>query len=163
MNKQYITLESSTTSYSIVLDELLLDDHTELFLNVSNIYNNMLVLYMRIDWGDAHTQIYENDIYVIDEKDVNALTYNPVLSKPYSHQYYPSDKALYKSLTAQVAVGYSNGDTNLFTLPIKIRTYDYFESIYDLELHSLDIIPSYPQKLKYSFIEKKNNYLVSMQ
>lgn len=163
MNKFEIVLESSSTAYQLTLDETLIDDHTEVSFNISNIYSNVLPLYLKIDWGDGNSEIHENDIYTLSKKDVNVLTYNPIFGKSYNHQYYPSDSSLYKCLTAQLLIHYSNGENNWFIIPFKIRTYDYFESIYDLDLYSTDIIPTYPQKIKYSFIENKNGYLVDMQ
>jgi len=163
MNKQTISLDSSTTSYNSILSEVILDDHSELSFNLSNVYGGVLPLYLKIDWGDLNSEVYENDVYVVDRNDVNALTYNPVLNKTYSHEYYPSDNSLYKSLSAQILVSYSNGDYNWFIVPIKIRTHDYFESIYDMDLHSVNVIPTYPQKIEYSIVEKKNNYLVTIQ
>lgn len=163
MNNYNLTLESSSSSLSAILDETVLQDHTTLSLDVSGIFDKIIPLYLKIDWGDGSSEIHDNDIYVIDRKDVNALSYSPIFSKVYKHEYYPSENSLYKSLSAQILIGYSDGGYNWTVIPIKIRTYDYFESIYDLELQNIAIIPTYPEKIEYSLVEKKNNYLLQLQ
>jgi hypothetical protein len=164
MNTRTLILSSSSSNLQIVNDKVALDDHTSLFLNISKLFDKVIPLYMEIDWGDgSNIELYENDMYVIDRKDVNALTYSPIFSKIYNHEYYPSDKALYKNLSAQILVNYANGGKYWNVIPIEIRSYDFFESLLDVKLENIAIVPNYPEKNKYFLKESKNGYLIELQ
>ena len=162
MNTYNLTLSSSDTDYTSIVPTLYLDDHTKLILNVSRLSEKVLPIFLKVDWGDGNDNIYDNDIYVQSRDKVNIFTISPVLTDTYFKEYYPSETSLYKSLTAQVLVDYSNGDKTWIKIPIRIRTYDYFESIYDMTLTNTNILPLSTNNKEHQVIIDAGGFLVEL-
>jgi hypothetical protein len=97
---------------------------------------------MKIDWGDGTSEIFDNNIYNINRFNTNISKISPLLISTYEHEYHPSSTSLYKELSSQFLINYANGDYNWFILPIRIRTYDFFESIYDTKILNTSIVVS---------------------
>jgi hypothetical protein len=163
MNTETITLSSNSTNLKTITSEYNLDDVTELNISFSNIDESSMPLYMIIDWGDGVIETFDNNIIQTNLNNINNFNYNPLFTNTYNHEYYPSNYALYKSLSAQILIKYSNSDETWFILPFKIRTYDYFESIYDLEFMNFNILPGENYPKQYQFITQKDRYLVELR
>ncbi len=141
MNIYTLNLSSNSTSYITHLEQLEFDDFTRLTLDLSNIVEPVLPVYVKIDWGIGNSTLYDNNIYRTGSNQINILKYSPILTNTYYNDYYPSETALYKSLSGQVLIRYSNGDITYIVIPIRIRTYGYSESIGDLTLINTNILP----------------------
>lgn len=163
MNNYSINLSSTSSSSIQTLPVIEFDDHTTLNVDFSQVSESILPIYLKINWGDGSEEISDvNNIYT-SNGEVNPLKFSPILSKIYSHEYYPSGNSLYKSLTAQFLVEYSDGNYCWFIQPIEIRTYDYFESIEDLLIMNVySTLDQYNSK-EYHFKTLKDGYLVEMQ
>jgi len=110
-----------------------------------------------IDWGDTPPEVYDISNIYNSSNIILTSTSQPLLGT-YTHEYFPSSYALYKSLFAQILVNYSNGNYCWFIIPIKIRTYDYFESIYDMTLINTNILPSERNLKEHQFITAVGGY-----
>lgn len=162
MNSYSISLSSNTTSMVKHLSTLKFDDFTQLSIDISNISEKILPMYITIDWGDGkELEIYDNNIYVKGRVN-NPLKLSPVLLRSYNYNYYPSSHALYKSLSAQVLINYINGDESWFVIPIQIRTYDYLESLGDLKLLNTNILPISGNPVEYQLMATKNNQIIEL-
>ena len=163
MNTQTITISSNSTNLKIITPEHNFDDVTNLNMSFDNIDESSMPLYMIIDWGDGVIETFDNNIIQTNLNNINNFNYNPLFTNTYNHEYYPSNYALYKSLSAQILIKYSNSDEAWFIIPLKIRTYDYFESIYDIKLTNFNILPSDNGLKQYQFITHKDQYLVELR
>jgi hypothetical protein len=65
-------------------------------------------------------------------------------------------------MTAQFLIKYTNKDTTLITIPIEIRSADYFESVYDMKMISTHILPEDGFKT-HKFLTSKGNYVVEVE
>lgn len=162
MNTVTVALTSSLTDYIRVLPMLVMDDYTKLTLNLDGLTEKVIPVYLKIDWGDGTSETHNNNIYKATRSEQNALTFNPIFAESKTKEYYPSETCLYKCLTAQVFVNYANGDNNWHLIPIKIRTYDYFESIYDLTLDNTDILPIEGNPKAHQFITEVGRVAIEM-
>jgi len=162
MNTVTVSLTSSLTDYMRVLPTLVMDDHTKLTLNLEGLTEKVIPVYLKIDWGDGTSETHNNNIYNTARLEQNALVFNPIFAEYKTKEYYPSETCLYKCLTAQVFVNYANGDNNWHLIPIKIRTYDYFESIYDLKLDNTSILPTELNPKTHQFITKMGRVAIEM-
>ena len=138
MNTYSLSLTSTSSSAIVVIPEIKMEDYSQLTISLANIYERTLPIYMKIDWGDGDVQIYNNNIY--DSAINSIIRYSPLLTNVYTKQYYPSATSLYKTLSAQLLINYSDGHYSWFIIPLKIRTYDYFDSIGDIKLQNTSII-----------------------
>jgi hypothetical protein len=142
MNTYTVTISSASSNVIETLPQIDLEDFTELSLNISNVYSKVIPIFIKIDWGDGVQILYDNDVYTTTTADtINTSNYNTVLNTIYSSKIYPSPTTLYKNLHAQLYISYSNGDYSWFKLPISVRTNDFFESIGDLKLVNVNILP----------------------
>lgn len=93
------------------------------------------------------------------------LTYSQqvLLNNVYDHTYYPSEKSLYRELSAQIYVEYCTGDYNWFIIPLRIRIYDYFESVYDMDLIHTNIIPLANTPKEHQFLTNFGNYCIELR
>ena len=81
------------------------------------------------------------------------------MQQEYSFDYYPSTTHTYKRTKVQFLIEYTNNNKSLITLPIEIRSSDYFESVGDIKMISTHVIPEDNIKL-HKFITDKYNYIV---
>jgi hypothetical protein len=88
--------------------------------------------------------------------------FSKILQDTYSFEYYPSKTATYKKMTAQFLIKYTNKNTTLITIPIEIRSADYFESVYDMKMISTHILPEDGFKT-HKFLTSKGNYVVEVE
>lgn len=165
MNFKTIALSSNSSNYFEVLAEVQLEDMTTIYLNLSGITESTLPLNLKIDWGNNDPQFYDNNTYKKYRTDsiLNEILYgkfSSILTQNYENIYYPSETSLYKSLSAQVYIQYGNGDASWFIIPIKIRTSDYFESIYDLKLINSIFLPLTSNTKKHIFTTSKDGYII---
>jgi hypothetical protein len=121
-----------------------------------------LPIFMKIDWGDGSYNTYDNDVFVKSRDKINIFKISPILTNTYIKEYYPSDSALYKNLTAQILIEYSNGDHTWVTIPINIRSYDYFESIYDLNIVNTNILPVSSNSLAYQLKTSEGGFIIEL-
>jgi hypothetical protein len=126
-------------------------------------YEGVGPISMRIDWGDGTMDFYDNNINQQESTVVNTFNISPLFITTYEHVYYPSSTSLYKSLSCQILIKYSNFDQSWYTIPIRIRTYDYFESIYDLKLINTNILPYNNNPKQHQLRAEVGNYLLEVR
>lgn len=163
MNTYTLSLSSPTTNYIYVHPLIEFDDHTRLTILLDSINEIILPMFLTIDWGDGIVESYDNDLYQQGRTKVNVFKFSSVLTETYTKEYYPSETTLYKNLTAQVLIDYTNGDAVWFLIPIQIRTSDYFESIYDLKLINTNILPYEGNPTSHQFITEKGGYGIELR
>ncbi len=163
MNIYTLNLSSNSTSYITHLEQLEFDDFTRLTLDLSNIVEPVLPVYVKIDWGIGNSTLYDNNIYRTGSNQINILKYSPILTNTYYNDYYPSETALYKSLSGQVLIRYSNGDITYIVIPIRIRTYGYSESIGDLTLINTNILPIENNVSEHQLKTSVNGYVIDLR
>lgn len=165
MNSYSISLSSNSPEYTFVNDELYMEDFTSLTLNLSAIDESLTPLYLKIDWGDGVLDVFDNELYKNYREssifpELLAGKFSSLLQNTYTHEYYPSSNSLYKSVSAQILLEYCDGSINWFILPLKIRTYDYFESIYDIKLVNTNILPESGNPKEHQFITSKDGFVI---
>lgn len=130
MNTYTLELSSNTTNYVEDLDPINLEDHTSFTLNMENLYNGVIPTYVVVDWGDGTVETFNNDIYGTQyDNQLKFFNYNPIFTDLHTHEYYPSATSLYKDMTLQVLVHYSNQEESYFSGDIRIRSYDLVEAV----------------------------------
>ena len=166
------TLSISTNKGQIdsklILDPIELFDTTSFTLNILNIYSDIFPNYVGIDWGD-NTAVLEPDIKI--HRDYRTESIFPEIQQggapvflvnTYTHNYLPSKYALKKSLIFKLNIGYITGETTQLSAPINVRTNSYYESVDDLELIGLDLLDTTNNSSRFTFLTKKDNYIVQM-
>jgi len=164
MNTKSIVLSTNSSSYVEVMDTLILNDATTLTVFLGDVYEDVLPLSLKINWGDDNILYYDNDLYknYRNESVINEIIYgkfSKLLQQEYSFDYYPSTTHTYKRTKVQFLIEYTNNNKSLITLPIEIRSSDYFESVGDIKMISTHVIPEDNIKL-HKFITDKYNYIV---
>jgi hypothetical protein len=164
MNTKSIVLSTNSSSYVEVMDTLILNDATTLTVFLGDVYEDVLPLSLKINWGDDNILYYDNDLYknYRNESVINEIIYgkfSKLLQQEYSFDYYPSTTHTYKKTKVQFLIEYTNNNKSLITLPIEIRSSDYFESVGDIKMISTHVIPEDNIKL-HKFITDKYNYRV---
>jgi hypothetical protein len=163
MNTYTITLSSGSTTDNHTLSTHQLIDFTRLTLNLENIYSFTIPSQLIINWGDGQQQLFDNDLYkILDRYEINVFNSNPLLISKYSHDFSPSDKFLYKELTIQILILYTNGDYSSISIPIIIRTNDFFESIYELSLKESILLPDTNNPQKYILKTSLSNQIFEL-
>jgi hypothetical protein len=163
MNLKVISLQSANTSTIETLELVELYDHTKITLNLDNIYDGTIPVFVKIDWGDGDSITIDNDIFNYPDRiNLNIFNPNPILTTPYSHEYYPSKNSLYLFLTLQVLIYYSDSNYNLFTIPIQIRTNDFFEAIEDIKLIGVNILPYSYNPKQYQLKASVNQQIIEI-
>ncbi len=162
MNKYTIELTSTTSEHTQILPEVSLSDHTELSIDLNGVDEKILPIYVTIDWGDGNRESHDNNVYIQGRENINIFKQNPVLSNIYTNQYYPSETALYRSLSAQVLIYYANGQKAWFICPISIRTYDYFESIGDIEIINTNLLPVNDNGIEYQLKTSEGHFTLEL-
>lgn len=142
MNTYYLYLATTSTSAVQTLPEVEMDDLSTLVLNITGFNETVLPLFLKINWGIGESVIYDNNIYKTGKsQSILDGHYSPLFMDTYSHVYYPAPDSPSLSLSAQLLVTYATGAVTRITIPIKIETYTYAESIGDLTLINTNILP----------------------
>lgn len=165
MNNYSINLSSNSSSGYQITDELIFDDATKLNVNLLHIYEDVYPGSVHIDWGDGYTESISNEFFkrYRETSIINEVIYGKFTKIPtttYSHTFYPSATALYKSTTAQIRIDYVNGSNYTFNVPITIRSGDYYETIFDLDLVSTAIMPLSSNIKSYTFATEQGSYIL---
>lgn len=164
MNTITIPLSSTSTSTSVTLSSIELIDVTEVFLDFSNIFSKTIPLFLIIDYGNGTKITYDNDLYNTPERqNINIFNPNPLFNNTYSQIFYPSSSALYKVYTIQALIKYSNNEFSTFTIPISVISNDYHESIGDITLLNVNILPFDNNPKEYQIKSKINNQLIELR
>lgn len=163
MNSITIPLYSNSTSYSYTTNVYKLIDCSEIILNLNGIYSGAIPIYLKIDWGDGTIQLFDNDIYQNLNIYNSPIIYNKILNDTYSHVCYPSSTALYKSFNIQVLIMYNDSNYTIITVPIRVRTYDFFETIYDVDLVNVNILPTPTNTKEFQLMSKKDNSIIEFR
>lgn len=149
MNTYTLYISSSSSSQIQTLPLLEMEDHSNLSINMETVYNEVIPLYLIINWGDGKEETFDNDVYGTKyDNQLSLINYNPIFTTEHPHEYYPSATCLYKTMTIQILISYSDGHYSYFTQPIQIRTYDFYDSIGRMELLNVNILKN---KLEYQF------------
>jgi hypothetical protein len=140
-----------------------MDDNTIFTIDLSDITETVLPTYVKIDWGDGVVEDFnENNIYDKSRENINIFKFSPLLTNLYKHEYTPSSTSLYKNLSAQVLINYSNGDMSWFVIPIQIRTYDYFEAVGDVKLVNTNILPISDNTKEHQLITTNGKFMIEL-
>lgn len=159
-----ISLSSGTTNHMETTAVVELYPNMTLLLDTIDIYNDVYITRVRVDWGDG-SDIYENDgshrmIYredsIIDEvlygvDNIQAINH---------HTYKPATDTLYKLLTAQAAVEYSNGDMSIFNIPISVKAEGFYDVIDDLNIVDTNIIDVESNNINYILSTLGDGYII---
>jgi hypothetical protein len=168
MNTYTIGFASSATALSSTLPEVKLYDLTSVTFVLSGISESEIPMYLRINWGDGESAIFENSFskdYRVDSI-IPEILYNKIssiLSNEVSHLYYPSETSRYKLLSAEVNIEYINGDKCSIVQPFKIITSDYFESIGDMKHIYANIMQVSDNNKQFIFSVDKGGFLVEAE
>ena len=166
MNSFTLSLTSVNSSSTIPMPAVDLFDMTELSLDLSEVYSNIFPNYLAIEWGDGSSiekpdiTIYRNykteSIFPEIKRGASPVFFN----KPYKHIFYPSDTALKKEMTMRVNVGYIDGNTTKFSIPVNVRTEGYLDTIEDLDLLNVSLLDSEENNSIYTYLTKKDNFVI---
>jgi hypothetical protein len=164
MNTLNISLSSSSTNTVATTTLNVSDDYTEVILDLRNLYYNTIPMFLKIDWGDGVVESIDNDVYNQKKRGETSLTNaNSMFTTKYRKSIYPSNNSLYKNFTIQVYVQYSDGEYSWFRIPISIRTYDYFESLNDLTLLNVNILPDTNNPKEYQLLASESNSIIELR
>lgn len=159
MNNYSISLSSNDSEYYAVLDSLQLYDYTKLTVNFENITEKHFPLYLKIDWGDGESEFYDNDVFGYQ----TTFKKSEIINTERTHEYYPSETSLYKQISAQFYIKFTNGENTWFIQPINIRNYDFYESVEDLEVVGVEIQPNSENKKALHLKTKKDSYIIDLK
>jgi hypothetical protein len=163
MNIITISLSSNSSSYSINADEIELFDHTLVKLDLSTLYKDIIPSSIVINWGDTVTNESYYSFSKLNEYSNSFVTNFEIFTNLYKHEYYPSPSSLYKCLSAQILITYSDYQSSKFVLPIKIKTSDYFDTIDKMTIHNVEILDTENNEKMYTFKELSNGYFFEMR
>lgn len=158
MNTYTLSLTSLSSTAIQYLPTIDFVDHTQLTLDVSNIDNTFIPLYMKVHWGEGESEIFDNNILSKPSSIID-----PLLNGTYIHEYFPSETALYKLLSAQVLIQYSNEQKYYALIPIRIRTKDFFESILDMDLINTNILPVESNASEHQLKTYAEGYIIELR
>jgi hypothetical protein len=167
MNTHVLSLTSTgSTGGTITMPTVDMFDATELSLDLSEVYSNIFPDYVAINWGDnseieePETTIYRDyktqSIFPEIKRGASPVFFNEL----YKHIFYPSKTALKKEMTMRVNIGYINGTTTKFSIPLNVRTEGYFQTIEDLDLLNVSLLDSEDNNSIYTFLTKKDNFVI---
>ena len=160
MNTETIHLSSNSSSYIKYYDEISLNDNTKVILDFSRIFSTQIPINMIINWGDGNIQKFDHDF---DGGVINTSgEETSMFQQTYSNIYYPSSTKLYKKITPQVLIMYADGNYSWFIIPLSIRTYGYFDSIYDIELSNTNIINSTSSPKQFQLKTNKSDQIIEL-
>lgn len=162
MDTYTLTLTSLSSTAIQYLSTINLVDHTKLVIDISGLNNDYIPLYLKIHWGEGVTELFDNDILYYRNNLGNILT-EPILDGIYEHHYYPSSLALYKLLSAQVFIQYTNDGFYYALIPIKVKTKDYFESVGDMDLINTNILPTESNAAEHQFKTTAEGYIIELR
>jgi hypothetical protein len=168
MNTYTLILSSTTSTQQVSAGTVDLFNATEVTLQLKDVYSDVFPNYIGIDWGDG-SAIYEPDIKIYRDYRTDSI-YPEIengaspafLNQNYTHVYYPSDYALKKVLTFRAIVGYINGNTAAFSVPINVRSEGYYQIVDDLEIKNIDLLDDDENNNRYTFLTKKDNFIVQL-
>lgn len=163
-----LNLTSLVSTQSSTYTEMLLQDRSVLTVSLTGVSEEYFPLYLKINWGDGTEEHIENEInknYSTDDITLEVIEgkFSSILAYPHTHEYFPSPTSLYKTLTATFTIEYVNENMTVLTVPLKIRTDDYFESVGDVTLHNTNIFPTADNKKEHQFLTKNGGYLVELR
>jgi hypothetical protein len=166
MNNSTITLPTLSANETYTFSEQVFFDSTEVTIDITRLSEEYFPIYLYINWGDGVSETFQNEImkdYTVDDI-TNEVLYGKIsnlFSKKFCHLYKPSKTCLYKLLSATIKIEYPNNNLNVFYIPIKIRTNDFFESVLDIKLKNTNITTKGDKE--HQFITKNEGSLVELK
>jgi hypothetical protein len=159
MNTLTIYLSSSQLSGTYIQSEIELEDKTTLTVNLSGISEQYFPTYLQIDWGDGSSEKFDANLYkrYREESIFEEIIYgkfSQIIQNTYNHVYYPSPTTLFSSVSAQFLVKYSNGEYIWFIQPIKIRSYDFYESLGGVDILNTVILDDENNSSEHQLLSK---------
>ena len=168
MNTYTFSISTTTASETTVYPVIDLFDITKFNLNLVDVFTDTFPNYLAIDWGDG-TDVLEPDVSIFRDytkdsifPEINKGVAPKYLTDIYTHIYEPSDYALNKSVTLKINIGYVTGVTTQLSAPLNIRTNGYYQSIEDIDLIGLDLLNNSYNSSRFSFLTKKDDFIVQM-
>ena len=146
-----INLSSDTTGDTHLLDEVVLTDATQVFIDLYRVEtHNDPPLFLNIEWGDGSDRVIASCNFtatLFNSDEVSAVTQveniqlYDILIKQYSHVFTPSTTCLTKKLSCYISIEHliSNATTR-FIIPLKIVTPSYYTKIGDMCILQTNII-----------------------
>lgn len=167
MNTKTLILSTTSSSQIQTLNTVVLNDATTLNVILGDVYEDILPTSLKINWGDNNILYYDNDLYKLYRKEsiipeVLYGKFSKIFQTTYSFDYYPSKIATYKQMTSQFLIKYTNKDTTLITIPILIKSSEYFDSVYDIKLISSQILPEDGFK-SHKFLTHNGSYIAEVE
>jgi hypothetical protein len=163
MTTYTLQLSTDSTNYVKKLPIIEFDDRSLLQVSFGDMDESSMPIYIEINWGDGSSEYYDNNIIQNNSTFINSFDKSPIFLETYAHEYFPSNTSLYKSLTGQILIKYTNSDQSWFMFPLKIRTYDYYESIYDMTLLNTNILPIENNSKQYQLLTDVDRYVVELR
>lgn len=169
MKTENISFETNTSAVSTVLPEIMLYDMTTVALTLSGISENQIPTLVKINWGDESVVEVANNSFIKNYREDSIFPevmynkFSTILGRKYTHIYYPSTIARFKSLSAQIVIEYFNGDRASIIQPLKILSEDFYESIQDLKHINTNILPVSGNNKQFIFSTLKDGFLVESE
>jgi hypothetical protein len=168
MNTLDLSYSTSTPATTAIEAEQNLYDFTVVNLNVSQISERVIPLYMTINWGDGNIEYFDNTLYrnYREESIFNEVLYNirsSVLLDVHSHTYYPSVSARFKQLSAEIFIEYTDGSVCSIVQPFRITSGDYFETIGDMKHLKTNILPTASNEKQFVFSVDRGGFLIESE
>lgn len=146
MNTITISLPNLEPNDNYTFQTQELEDVSLLNIKINEIYNEYPPLYIRLNWGDGETETFQSNInkdYRVDDITQEVLhgIIPSIFTKIFSHKYIPNKEPnSIRNVDVSIEIKYPNNNTNNFTIPIAIRTYDYNEIVGDIKLKNTNIL-----------------------
>jgi hypothetical protein len=158
MNTATLSLSSNNTNFNTTVPLLSIVDITKLELNLFQVSEKFLPLYLQLDWGDGNNIFVENDMF--SPKTLINNTFSSFFYQNFTNIYYPNADSKTRQLTAVCTLKYCNNDVSTFIIPITITNYNYNESIEDMYL--LNTVLETDKKI-HQFVTKKDGLLIEVE
>jgi hypothetical protein len=169
MKTQTLNFATSASTVSATFPEIMLYDLTTVTFDFTEISEAQIPTLLKINWGDgSDVQVVNNSFiknYRIESifPEVLYNKFSSMLGYKYTHIYYPSTIARFKSLSAQIVIEYFNGTKSSLIQPFKILSEDYFESIEDLKHLDTSILPVSGNNKRFIFSTLKDGFLIESE
>jgi len=168
MNTLDLSYYTTTPAVTAIEAEQNLYDLTTVNLTLSRISEQIIPLYLTINWGDGNIEYFDNTLYrnYRTESIFNEVLYNvrsSVLLNVASHTYYPSVSARFKQLSAEILIQYIDGLVCSIVQPFKITTGDYFETVGDMKHLKTNILPTDTNKKQFVFSVDRGGFLIESE
>ena len=154
-----VKLISSSPKGTKILPRVILQDTSELIVNLQQLYLKEPVCSFKFEWGDgSDVEVVKADFFT---EDINNVKYYNV-SWDQEHTYNPSSTNLIRSIVCQVMVVYCSGKYAQFFIPISIYSPSFFSRIGDLSLIKNNYLGSNESDIMYTLHTQHNDQVIEL-